>query len=88
MKGRSDIWEMFKEALPQILVAVVSLAVLIGIIRSDVRAIDQRVYAIEDRNKGADVMIERFLQLEERDKQLVRDVEEIKTDVKTLLYKK
>lgn len=88
MNGKSDIWELFKGLLPQIFIAIISLAAVLAVIRSDVGAIDQRVLAIEERNKGADLLIERFLQLEERDKKLVLDVEEIKHDVKSLLLKK
>lgn len=88
MNGRSDIWEMFKGMLPQIIIAVISLSAVLAIIRSDVLAIGQRVYAIEERNQGADKLIERFIQLEERDKKLVDDVAEIKLDIKSLLNKK
>lgn len=43
-----------------------------------------RVNAIEKRNDTADELIPRFFQLEERDKQLLEDVKEIKKSLKEL----
>jgi len=43
------------------------------------------VKSIEERNERIDPLVERFLQLEERDKKMVEEVSEIRRDVKELL---
>ena len=43
-----------------------------------------RVDAIEKRNEVADELIPRFIQLEERDRNLVDNVEDIKNDVRDI----
>lgn len=47
--------------------------------------LDGRVKSIEERNERIDPLVERFLQLEERDKKMVEEVSEIRRDVKELL---
>ena len=44
-----------------------------------------RVVALENWKEKNEPLVERFLQLEERDKILVEDVKEVKADVKKLL---
>lgn len=44
----------------------------------------QRVQAIENRNARTDLLVDRFLQLEERDRALIDDVAEIRSDIKEI----
>jgi len=47
--------------------------------------LDSRVAAVEETLNEGTAIVERFIQLEQRDEILVRDVAEIKKDVKELL---
>ena len=47
--------------------------------------LDTRVAAVEETLNEGTAIVERFIQLEQRDEILVRDVAEIKKDVKELL---
>jgi hypothetical protein len=66
--------------------AVIGLAV--GVINffilTNVSPLEKRVDAIEKRNDKVDPLFDRFLQLEERDAALIKDVEEIKFDIRAI----
>ena len=54
-------------------------------ILEDMNLLDIRVVAIEKRNETVDPLVTRFIQLEERDAALIKDVAEIKADVQRIL---
>jgi flagellar basal body-associated protein FliL len=87
-KAEQQIKEKFKGNL-QLLIAfgtVVGLAVGVGnfFILTQLAPIERRVAAIEDRNEKTDPLVTRFIQLEIRDEALVKDVDEIKADIKDI----
>ena len=61
----------------QFILALVSIAITYGVLIT-------RVSAIEKRNEKVDPLVDRFIQLEERDKQLFLDISEIKADIKDI----
>ena len=68
---------------------ILSLATYITIrlqpLYEGIKSLDFRVQAIEKRNENVDPLVTRFIQLEERDEALIKDVEEIEKDVQKLL---
>lgn len=75
-KGNLQIFIAFGTVIG-LVVGVINFFILTAI-----TPLEKRVGAIEERNEGADLLIVRFVQLEERDKQLVEDVKEIKEGLK------
>ena len=53
-------------------------------IYQNLNLLDFRVSAIEERNQKTDPLIDRFLQLEERDKALIEDVREIRENIRDI----
>ena len=68
---------------------ILSLATYITIrlqpLYEGIKSLDFRVQAIEKRNENVDPLVTRFIQLEERDEALIKDVEEIEKDIQKLL---
>ena len=64
--------------------SVYFLILLVGVVIFGTR-LQEQVIAIEKRNARVDPLVERFFQLETRDKTLIDDVEQIKKDVRQLL---
>jgi len=66
--------------------AVIGVAVSVAnfYLLSLISPIERRVDAIEKRNEVVDPLVTRFIQLEERDNALIKDVEQIREDVKEI----
>lgn len=60
------------------------LASLLFPLVRDIDKITNRVEAIEKRNENLNPLVDRFLQLEERDKNLIETVTEIKEDIRDI----
>jgi len=75
---KNFIYEWVRPFLTPFLGALIGYLILFS-------RLDGRVSAVEDRNTRVDPLVERFLQLEERDKKMVEEISEIRQDVKELL---
>ena len=91
--SRMNIKKIITDNIVVIILQAMGLIVLIGNVwiatkisplAISINQITSRVSAIEKRNETTDVLIPRFLQLEERDIHLVEDIKEIKSDIKDI----
>ena len=75
-----------KNPLQAITTALAIIGVAISLanfyLLSLISPIERRVAAIEKRNEVVDPLVTRFIQLEIRDEELVKDVGEIKSDIR------
>jgi predicted PurR-regulated permease PerM len=82
-----------KNTFPLLVQVVAFLVVVLNIwvvtklapLIQDISLISTRVEAIEERNQRVDPLVERFIQLEERDKQIINDIQQLKQDARELL---
>lgn len=75
---RGLVWDWLRPLLLPVVGSVIGYLILFS-------RVESRVAAIEGRNEKVDPLVERFIQLEERDLQLVGDVAELKNDMKYLI---
>ena len=75
---RGLVWDWLRPLFLPVVGSVICYLILFS-------RVESRVAAIESRNERVDPLVERFLKLEERDDAMIKDLDEIKKDVKELL---
>lgn len=89
MKNDLSYKKFFTEAWLRFALQIITMVVMATLAFADIKnsiiSVAKRVDAVEGELGDRAPLVERFLQLEERDKTVIEDIKELKGDMKTLM---